>query len=145
MGIVAKMITGVTFGAFDLLHTGHVMFLKEAARQCDLLTVGLHLDPSVERPEKSKPVQSIFERYTQLEELRSVSTVMPYETEKDLDYILRNYRYDKRFLGSDYRQAFDERKVGSQNTCMLIRTEIVFITRFHNYSSTELRERIKNG
>jgi glycerol-3-phosphate cytidylyltransferase len=145
MGIVAKMTTGVTFGTFDLLHAGHVMFLREAKEHVAHLTVGLHIDPSIERPQKNKPIQTLFERYIQLDALDAVDCIIPYETEKDLDYILRHYKFTKRFLGSEYRKDFDDRKVGSQNTCMLTRTEIVFLTRFHNFSSTELRERIKNG
>ena len=141
-------IRGVTFGAFDLLHAGHVIFLRRARELCGEggeLTVGLHIDPSAERPKKNKPVQSVFERHLQLGHLSIVDKIIPYETEKDLDYMLQTYRFNKRFLGSEYREAFDAYKVNSQKTCMLTQTEIVFIPRFHDFSSTQLRERIKNG
>lgn len=143
------MKNGVTFGTFDLLHAGHIIFLRQA--RDDLgdngeLTVGLHIDPSIERPEKNKPVQSVFERYIQLASLVGlVSRIIPYETEKDLDYILRTFKFDTRYLGSDYSQAYNEGTVGSQKTCTLTKTKIVIINRFHEFSSTQLRERIKNG
>lgn len=145
MGVLA-MVTGVTFGAFDLLHAGHVMLLREAKDQCSHLTVGLHIDPSKERPdEKAKPIQSLFERFIQLDSLDCVDSIVPYETEKDLDYMLRFYKFNKRFLGSDYRNAYGRGEIGSQKTCNEIGTQITFILRFHEFSSTELRNRIKNG
>ena len=45
-------VMGFTCGAFDLCHAGHLMLLEEAKRNCDILTVGLHSDPSRERKEK---------------------------------------------------------------------------------------------
>jgi glycerol-3-phosphate cytidylyltransferase len=56
---------GFTCGAFDLLHAGHVVMLKEAKQNCDHLIVGLQTDPSIDREEKNQPVQSIYERYMQ--------------------------------------------------------------------------------
>ena len=144
------MVTGFTAGAFDLLHAGHVIFLRRCKELCNdygtgELTVGLHIDPSRERPLKNKPIQSVFERFVQLSNLASVDKIIPYETEQDLDYIISTFRFTKRFLGSEYQEAFNAYKVGSQKTCMAVRTEIVFIPRFHEFSSTQLRERIKNG
>ena len=53
------MKVGFTCGAFDLLHAGHIMMLEEARSFCDYLIVGLHSDPSTDRPEKNKPIQSL--------------------------------------------------------------------------------------
>jgi glycerol-3-phosphate cytidylyltransferase len=61
------MIIGFTCGAFDLLHAGHIAMLKECKEHCEYLIVGLHTDPTIDRPTtKNKPVQSIYERYLQL-------------------------------------------------------------------------------
>ena len=54
------MKVGITFSTFDLFHAGHVKMLEEAKRQCDYLIVGLQLDPSIDRPEKNAPSQSII-------------------------------------------------------------------------------------
>jgi glycerol-3-phosphate cytidylyltransferase len=139
---------GITFGAFDLLHAGHVIFLRRCKELCGEkgeLTVGLHIDPSIERPEKNKPIQSVFERHLQLGHLSIVDKIVPYETENDLDYILRTYLFNKRFLGTDYLKAYRNWEVSSQRTCQQLNTEIVFIDRFHDFSSTQLRDRIANG
>ena len=60
------MKVGITFSTFDLLHIGHIKMLEEAKQQCDYLIVGLQIDPSIDRPNKNKPIQTIIERYTQL-------------------------------------------------------------------------------
>ena len=62
---------GFTCSCFDLLHTGHILMLKDAKEQCDYLIVGLQTDPTLDRPEKNKPIQSLEERKIQLEELAS--------------------------------------------------------------------------
>ena len=57
------MTVGITFSSFDLFHSGHVAMLKEASEHCNYLIVGLQTDPTIDRPEKNKPIQSVFERY----------------------------------------------------------------------------------
>ena len=95
-------LVGFTAGAFDLLHPGHLYFLSECSKRCDELWVGLHTDPSIDRPTtKSKPVQSVFERFTQLTSTRFVSQVIPYDTEYDLINMMGVLDIDIRFLGSD--------------------------------------------
>ena len=132
------MKIGIIFGAFDLLHAGHVLALKEAKVYCDWLVVGLQLDPSYNRKNKNKPIQSIYERYQQLVACRYVDRVIPYETEEELTTILAHGRFDIRFLGADYLNGI--KTITSKDL-----VEVKYLTGFHNYSSTELRERIKNG
>ena len=71
------MKVGITFSTFDLLHAGHVKMLEEAKRQCDYLIVGLQLDPSIDRPEKNGPSQSIIERYIQLKGSKHINEIVP--------------------------------------------------------------------
>ena len=59
------MKVGITFSTFDLFHAGHVKMIEEAKSKCEYLIVGLQLDPSIDRPNKNKPTQSIIERYVQ--------------------------------------------------------------------------------
>ena len=76
------MKVGITFSTFDLFHAGHVKMLEEAKRQCDYLIVGLQLDPSIDRPEKNAPSQSIIERYIQLKGSKHVDEIVPYVLSK---------------------------------------------------------------
>jgi len=91
---------GITFGCMDLLHAGHVAMLAEAKQNCDYLIVGLQNDPSVDRPEKNKPIQSIFERQLQITACRFVDEVVVYNTEDDVLDILKTLPIDVRIIGS---------------------------------------------
>ena len=74
---------GFTCSCFDLLHAGHILMLKDAKEQCDYLIVGLQTDPTLDRPEKNKPIQSLEERKIQLEAVKYVDEVRIYSTEAD--------------------------------------------------------------
>ena len=135
------MKIGITFSTFDLLHAGHVLMLKEAKSVCDYLICGLHVDPQVERPNKNKPIQTIVERYIQLSSVKYVDEVIPYNLEKDLHDILLGYPIDIRIIGADYRDV----DFSGKDLCLTKGIEIYYNERSHNFSSTELRQRIQCG
>ena len=99
------MKKGIVFGAFDLLHAGHVHLLRECKKRCDYLIVCIHADPSVERPEKNKPIESILERTIKVANCKPVNEVFVYETENDLKNLLNYCNPDVRFLGIDYAKV----------------------------------------
>ena len=131
------MKIGFTCSCFDLFHAGHVMMLKEAKTQCDYLIVGLQTDPTIDRPHKNKPIQSILERYIQLEACKYVDQIVPYATEKDLQDLLTSYPIDVRIIGEEYK---NQRFTGYD-----LPMAVYFNSRQHSFSSTELRERIANA
>jgi len=135
------MRIGFTCGAFDLLHAGHVLMLQEASEQCDCLIVGLHIDPSCERKEKNSPVQSVYERYLQLDAVRFVDEVVPYETEEDMHRLLRILRINVRIVGEEYR----DKELSGRELCNELGIEIHYNSRSHTFSSTELRKRVQNA
>ena len=136
-----KLTIGITFGAFELCHAGHVAMLEECMKHCHWLIVGLHTDPTIDRPTtKNKPVQTTFERWMQLQALKAVDEVIPYDTEQDLLNMLSMIHIDKRFIGSDYAGQI----LNGQEICDKKGIEIIFIDRMHNYSSSELRKRLHN-
>lgn len=132
------MIVGITFSAFDLLHAGHVQMLREAKEQCDYLIVGLQIDPSIDRPEKNTPIQTIVERYTQLKGIKYVDEIIPYASERDLEDILLMYNIDVRILGKEYK----EKDFTGKDTCEKRGIRLYFNKRDHRFSSSELRKRI---
>ena len=87
------MRIGFTCSTFDLLHAGHIQMLRDAKEQCEYLICGLQVDPSIDRPEKNSPVQTIVERFTQLNAVKYVDEIIPYQTEKDLEDILNMASY----------------------------------------------------
>ncbi|MGY8925471.1 MAG: adenylyltransferase/cytidyltransferase family protein, partial [Flavobacteriales bacterium] len=98
------MKVGITFSTFDLFHAGHVKMLEEAKRQCDYLIVGLQLDPSIDRPEKNGPSQTIIERYIQLKGSKHIDEIIPYVSEQDLEDILHSFKIDVRIIGDEYKE-----------------------------------------
>ena len=122
---------GFTCSCFDLLHAGHILMLKDSKDQCDYLIVGLQTDPTIDRPEKNKPIQSFEERKIQLEAVKYVDEIFIYETEEDLYKKLLEISPDVRILGSDY---IDKPFTGDD-----LDIPIYFHERKHNYSSTNLR------
>jgi glycerol-3-phosphate cytidylyltransferase len=126
---------GFTCGAFDLLHAGHIVMLEEAKSNCDYLIVGLQTDPSIDREEKNKPIQSVYERYVQLNAVRYVDKIIPYDTEQSLLDLLQSQNIDIRFVGEEYR---DSKLTGRDLV------ELYYTNRRHSFSSTNLRKIIKS-
>jgi len=135
------MIVGFTCGAFDLLHAGHVLMLQEASEVCDYLIVGLHIDPSTEREFKNKPVQSIHERFIQLEAIKYVDFVLPYHTEEDMHILLKILRVNVRIVGEEYRN----KSLSGEQIHHDLGIMLHYNTRGHQFSSTELRDRVKRA
>ncbi len=131
------MIRGFTCGAFDLLHAGHVIMLKECKAQCDYLIVGLHTDPTIDRPFKNKPIESVEERMIRLQGCKYVDKILVYDTEADLYNLLKELRPDVRFIGEDHK--------GKPFTGDDLPIDVIFNIRDHDYSSSNLRERIKQN
>ena len=129
------MRIGFTCSTFDLFHAGHVMMLKEAKTQCDYLMVGLQMDPTIDRPTtKNKPIQTVLERFIQVQACKFVDEIIPYATEKELMDILTSYQIDVRIIGEEYR---DKQFTGYQ-----LPMSVYFNSRQHSFSTTELRQRV---
>ena len=127
------MRKGFTCGAFDLLHAGHIVMLKEAKDNCDYLIVGLQTDPSIDRQSKNQPVQSVYERYMQLQAVKYVDEIIPYDTEQSLIDLLESTEIHLRFVGEDYVER-DFTGKGLH--------EIYYTNRQHSFSSSGLRKRV---
>ena len=124
---------GFTCSAFDLLHCGHVVMLQEAKQNCDYLIAGLQTDPSIDRKDKNKPIQSIFERHTQLSAIKYVDEIVPYDTEQSLLDLLKTLQIDIRFVGEEYKnQKFTGRGLH----------EVFYTSRRHSFSTTVLRQQL---
>jgi len=129
---------GLTCGAFDLLHAGHVEMLKECKTVCDYLIVGIQEDPSVDRDYKNKPIQTLEERITMVSSCRYVDEYFVYKTEKDLHKILKELdekkAIDVRILGADWQFK--------KYTGWDLQIPVYFNKRDHKWSTSELRDRI---
>ncbi len=114
--------------------------LREAKTVCDYLIVGLQTDPTIDRPEKNKPVQTLLERYIQLNAIEYVDEIVPYQTEQDLEDILNMFPINVRILGEEYKNG----KFTGRATCAKRGIELYYNKRDHRFSSSDLRERVSN-
>lgn len=133
-----EMRIGITFSAFDLLHAGHVKMLEDAKEQCDYLICGLQTDPTIDRPEKNKPIQSVVERYIQLKGCKYVDEIVPYTTEQDLEDVLQSFKIDVRILGDEYA----EKNFTGRTYCEETGIALFYNKREHRFSSSELRKEV---
>jgi glycerol-3-phosphate cytidylyltransferase len=108
---------------------------------CDYLKVALQVDPSIDRPGiKNKPVQSLYERYVQIQGCKYVDEILVYETEADLLNLIQTQTFHIRFLSEEYRHV----EVTGKQYCIDNGVEIYYHLRRHQYSSTEIRNRVYN-
>ena len=128
------MIKGVIAGNFDVIHPGYIKTFKECKNNCDSFTILLHSDPTIERPEKLKPVLSVEERIEVLSSIKYVDKILVYTYEKELEKLLKEGGYDIRFLGDDYlNKSFTGDKLDIQ---------IHLISRDHGWSTTKFKNTI---
>lgn len=132
-------IIGITLSTFDLLHAGHIAMLREAKSVCDYLICGLQVDPSCDRIEKNKPVQTLVERYVQLNGVKYVDEIIPYQSESDVIDILEMYPINIKIMGSEYR----DKNFTGKDVCERKGIELYFNSRTHRFSSSDLRKRVK--
>ena len=130
-------IIGFTCSCFDLLHSGHILMLKDAKDQCDYLVVGLQNNPSIDRLHKNRPIQSLKQRKIQLEAVKYINEIIVYETETELYQLLQKIKPNVRILGTDY--------INKSFTGDDLDIAIYYHERNHNYSTTNLKERISTN
>ena len=127
-------IIGVIAGNFDVIHPGYIYMFDECKKHCDILLLLLHDDPSIERPEKIKPILDLNERNMILSSLKQIDRIITYQLESDLYDILKSEQIDIRFLGDDYKdKAFTGDDLG---------IPIHYLDRSHGWSTTKFKKMI---
>jgi glycerol-3-phosphate cytidylyltransferase len=129
------MIKGFIAGNFDVIHPGYIRFFNDAKdNACEWLIIALQGDPTVERPNKAKPILTVAEREEILMALRSVDEVVHYNTEAELIDVLRRVRPNIRILGSDYQgRSFTGDNLG---------IPVYYHERNHEWSTTKFKNDI---
>jgi glycerol-3-phosphate cytidylyltransferase len=112
--------------------------LEECKKYCDYLICALQVDPTIDRPTKNKPIQSIVERYIQLDAVQYVNKIIPYNTEEELITILSSLDLDVRIIGEEYKDT----DFTGKDVCIKRGVKIVYNKRDHDFSTTSLRQRI---
>ena len=125
---------GIIAGNFDVIHPGYIRLFKECSENCDTFIVCLQMDPTIERPEKLKPILSVDERLEILEGIKYIDSVWTYNTEKDLYGVLKCIKPDIRFMGDDYK---DKPFTGDD-----LGIKLHWINRDHGWSTTKFKQMI---
>ncbi|WP_164667631.1 glycerol-3-phosphate cytidylyltransferase [Virgibacillus doumboii] len=126
----------ITYGTFDILHTGHINLLRRAKEYGDYLIVGISSDEFNDL--KGKKAYYTFEqRKAILEAVRYVNEVIPEDTwEQKLDDVIR-YDVDVFVMGDDWKGHFDYLK----EHC-----EVIYLPRTIGISTTKIKTDLnKNG
>lgn len=131
------MNKGVIAGNFDVIHPGYVKTFKECKENCDHFTILLHSDPTIERPNKLKPILNTDERIEVLSSIKYIDEIQVYTYEKELIEILKNGDFTIRFLGDDY---LDKDFTGSH-----LNIPIHYISRDHGWSTTKFKNAINKS
>ena len=107
---------------------------KECNTNCDHFTVLLHSDPSIERPEKLKPILTLDERIELLSSIKYIDDIQSYTYESELYELIIRGEYSVRFLGDDYR--------GKSFTGDDLNIYIHYLNRDHGWSTTKFKNLI---
>ncbi len=130
------MKVGIIAGNFDIIHPGYVALFKECKANCDKFIVLLHTDPSIERPNKLKPILSTEERVEMLSCFKQIDSVIVYNTEAELYGKIYEIIPNVRFLGEDYK---DKDYTGKD-----LDIPVHWISRDHGWSTTKFKLQITN-
>ena len=123
--------TGFIASSFDIMHPGYILMLKECKDNCNYLIAALHSNPEWESEDKNIPIMSLNERFLVLKSIRYIDEVAPYKNEDELINLLKFYRPDVRFLGSDYQKEELKDKITGEFLCK----DTYYIDRFHVHST----------
>jgi D-beta-D-heptose 7-phosphate kinase/D-beta-D-heptose 1-phosphate adenosyltransferase len=133
-----------TNGCFDILHSGHVSYLKGSKAQGDVLIVGLNTDESIKRLKGlQRPINSLDDRTEVLSELSCIDHIIPFgesgdDTPISLLQLIKPHFFVK---GGDYRHKFlPEKKLLDSIGC-----KIVFLPTVANRSTSNVISKIQEN
>ena len=128
------MIKGLIAGNFDIIHPGYIKAFKMCKENCDHFTILLHSDPTIERPNKLKPILTVEERIEILSSIKYIDDIKVYTYEKELIELLKCGGFNIRFLGNDY--------IGKSFTGDELNIDIHYLSRRHGWSTTKFKKLI---
>jgi rfaE bifunctional protein nucleotidyltransferase chain/domain len=128
-------------GCFDILHVGHVRYLREAAALGSILVVALNDDESTrELKGRDRPVMGEEERCEMLLALRFVDFVLVFR-ERTVDGVIRTIHPDFHAKGTDYAVE----TVPERETSRAVGCATVIVGDPKNHSSRDIVRRIREG
>ncbi len=130
----SRMKRGFIAGNFDVIHPGYIKMFRECKANCTHFTILLHSDPSIERPEKLKPILTLEERIEVLSSIKYIDDIQSYIYEIELYELIKKGKYSIRFLGDDY--------INKSFTGDDLEIKIYYLSRDHGWSTTKFKNLI---
>lgn len=136
-----KTTTALTTGCFDLLHPGHIKFLRFAASCADKLIVGVESDSYIKKHKGSaRPIFTASDRKLIISELKSVTSVFIIPPHPDYQKLLKRLKID--YLIISRNDNFYKEK---HHICQNLGIKLIVYPRLSPYSTTGLIKKIKTG
>ena len=129
------MKRAITYGAFDLLHYGHINLLKRAKALGDCLIVALSTDKFNLSAKEKKSYFSYEIRKALVESIRYVDLVIPETCWEQKKSDIHEYHIDTFVMGDDWVGKFDYLK---EEGC-----EVVYLPRTPEISTTQIKGNLK--
>lgn len=123
-----------TNGCFDIIHVGHIRYLKEAKRLGDILIVGLNSDSSISYIKPGRPVTPQNDRAEVLASLDMIDYVTIFDESTPYE-LIKLIKPDILVKGGDWKE---EEIIGSD-----IAKETYSLPYIKGFSTTEIIKRIK--
>ena len=118
-------------GTFDIVHLGHIKMLKHGANLGDFLIVGVDSDRRVtELKGETRPINKLVSRMTLLESIRYVDRVVSFDSDIELENLIKTIRPHIMVIGEEYK---DKRIIGKEFV-----KEIVYFPKLEGFSSTNI-------
>ena len=118
-------------GTFDVVHLGHIKMLQKGAELGDFLIVGIDSDRRVsELKGETRPINKLVSRITLLESIRYVDRVLTFDSDEELEILIKTIRPQIMVIGEEYK---DKRIIGKEFV-----KEIVYFPKLDGFSSTNI-------
>lgn len=132
-------------GVFDLLHYGHLRFLKRAKEIGDYLVVAINTDDFVYRYKNKKPILTTFERLSSIKELPFVDKVIINETNEDWLPTIITAKPSIIVTTTEWQQKDYYKQMGvSKEQLDAMNIELKYIPHTKEISTTQIIQRIND-
>lgn len=133
---IKKADVGLTFGAFEHFHHGHVNLLKNAKKMCKKLIVCVSNDEYIETKKGHTPLLDYKKRQVVVSAIRYVDTVDRQSLKFSKKDAIKKYRPDVLFVGDDWTpETYGGEGLG---------VPVIYLPHTEEVSSTLIRLGIKN-
>ena len=128
-----------TNGCFDILHPGHIYFIKEAKRLGDILIVGVNSDNSIKKIKgKNRPIINLKNRIKFLNELKYIDFIIKLN-ETEPTKLIKKIRPSIHCKGIEYKN----KNIKEMKIIKKLKIKIRFIKKYKNFSTTEIIKNVK--